>query len=49
MFFSDVMFILENEFKCLDYVVGFKWLYVIDVIGVVMDGKFYFIWVYNVG
>ena len=49
MFSSDAMFIPENEFKRLDHVAGSKRSHVIDVIGVVTDGKLHFTWVYNVG
>ena len=49
MFSSDAMFIPENEFKRLDHAAGSKRSHVIDVIGVVTDGKLQFTWVYNVG
>ncbi|MBL3200769.1 hypothetical protein ELP17_38995, partial [Klebsiella pneumoniae] len=49
MFSSDEMFIQENEFKRLDHAAGSKRSHVIDVIGVVTDGKLQFNWVYNVG
>ena len=48
MFSSDAMFIPENEFKRLDHAAGSKRSHVIDVIGVVTDGKLQFTWVYNV-
>ena len=49
LFSSDAMFIPENEFKRLDHAAGSKRSHVIDVIGVVTDGKLQFTWVYNVG
>ncbi|MFD0772072.1 non-ribosomal peptide synthase/polyketide synthase [Bacillus sp. CGMCC 1.60114] len=49
MFSNDAMFIPENEFKRLDHASGSKRSHLIDVIGVVTDGKLQFTWVYNVG
>lgn len=48
MFSSDAMFMPENEFKRLDHAAGSKRSHVIDVIGVVTNGKLQFTWVYNV-
>ncbi|MEI4623585.1 non-ribosomal peptide synthase/polyketide synthase [Bacillus pfraonensis] len=49
MFSNDAMFIPENEFKRLDHASGSKRSHLIDVIGVVTDGKLQFTWVYDVG
>ncbi|WP_144572332.1 non-ribosomal peptide synthetase [Bacillus paramycoides] len=49
MFSDDAMFIPENGFKRLDHASGSKRSHVIDVIGIVTDGKLQFTWVYNVG
>ncbi|SCN41681.1 non-ribosomal peptide synthetase [Bacillus wiedmannii] len=49
MFSNDAMFIPENEFKRLDHASGSKRSHLIDVMGVVTDGKLQFTWVYNVG
>ncbi|OSX98878.1 non-ribosomal peptide synthetase [Bacillus mycoides] len=49
MFSDDAMLIPENGFKRLDHASGSKRLHLIDVIGIVTDGKLQFTWVYNVG
>ena len=48
MFSDDAMLIPENGFKRLDHASGSKRLHLIDVIGIVTDGKLQFTWVYNV-
>ncbi|MED3729577.1 condensation domain-containing protein, partial [Priestia filamentosa] len=49
MFSDDAMFVPENGFKRLDHASGSKRSHLIDVIGIVKDGKLQFTWVYNVG
>ncbi|MGG4268475.1 condensation domain-containing protein, partial [Peribacillus simplex] len=49
MFSDDAMFAPETGFKRLDHAPGSKRSHLIDVIGIVTDGKLYFTWVYNVG
>ena len=49
MFSDDAMLIPENGFKRLDHASGSKRSHLIDVIGIVTDGKLQFTWVYNVG
>ncbi|RPK10893.1 non-ribosomal peptide synthetase [Priestia endophytica] len=49
MFSDDAMFVPENGFKRLDHASGSKRSHLIDVIGIVTDGKLQFTWVYNVG
>ncbi|EEK70326.1 hypothetical protein bcere0007_52480 [Bacillus mycoides] len=49
MFSDDAILIPENGFKRLDHASGSKRSHLIDVIGMVTDGKLQFTWVYNVG
>ncbi|MFE4130544.1 non-ribosomal peptide synthase/polyketide synthase [Peribacillus sp. YIM B13482] len=49
MFSDDAMFAPETGFTRLDHAPGSKRSHLIDVIGIVTDGKLHFTWVYNVG
>ncbi|MFJ7936972.1 non-ribosomal peptide synthase/polyketide synthase [Peribacillus sp. NPDC096622] len=49
MFSNDAMFAPETGFTRLDHAPGSKRSHLIDVIGIVTDGKLHFTWVYNVG
>ncbi|WP_459502279.1 non-ribosomal peptide synthetase [Bacillus sp. C1] len=49
MFSEDAMFAPETGFTRLDHAPGSKRSHLIDVIGIVTDGKLHFTWVYNVG
>ncbi|MDQ0418594.1 amino acid adenylation domain-containing protein/non-ribosomal peptide synthase protein (TIGR01720 family) [Croceifilum oryzae] len=49
MFSDDAMFTPETEFTSLDHAHGSKRSHLIDVMGMVTDGKLHFTWVYNVG
>ena len=49
MFSDDAMYAPEIGFTRLDHAPGSKRSHLIDVIGIVTDGKLHFTWVYNVG
>ncbi|PEY27153.1 non-ribosomal peptide synthetase, partial [Bacillus cereus] len=49
MFSDDAMLVPETGFTRLDHAPGSKRSHLIDVIGIVTDGKLQFTWVYNVG
>ncbi|WP_144569749.1 non-ribosomal peptide synthetase, partial [Bacillus pseudomycoides] len=49
MFSDDAMVVPETGFTRLDHAPGSKRSHLIDVIGIVTDGKLQFTWVYNVG